>query len=76
MVNTWHNHKQSLNNEKYKNSTSLCTHVWDLKEKGATLTLKWSIIVMRKATLQTQEAARFAGRKNSKFYSTTQKTSL
>ena len=40
----WSNHKQSLNNEKYKYSTSLSTHVWDLKEKGATPTLKWSIL--------------------------------
>ena len=40
----WSNHKQSLNNLKYKNSTSLSSYVWDLKEKGSTPTLKWSII--------------------------------
>ena len=41
----WNNHKQSFHNKKYKNSTSLSSHVWDLKEKhGVTPMLKWSII--------------------------------
>lgn len=38
-------HKQSLSNKKYKNSTSLSSYVWDLKEKSnVTPTLKWSTI--------------------------------
>ena len=41
----WNNHKQSINNKKYKNSTSLSSHVWNIKEKhGVTPTLEWSII--------------------------------
>jgi len=41
----WNSHKLSLANEKYKNSTSLSSYVWDLKEKNnVTPTLKWSII--------------------------------
>lgn len=41
----WNSHKQSLTNNKYKNSTALSSYVWDLKEKhNAIATLKWSII--------------------------------
>ena len=41
----WNNHKQSINNKKYKNSTSLSAHVWEIKEKhGLTPTLTWSIV--------------------------------
>ena len=41
----FNSHKQSLNNKKYMNSTSLSSYVWDLKEKHSiTPSLKWSII--------------------------------
>jgi hypothetical protein len=41
----YNSHKQSLNNMKYKNSTSLSSYVWNLKEKNnITPSLKWSII--------------------------------
>lgn len=41
----WSSHKQSLCNEKYKNSTSLSTYVWELKENHNVVpTLKWSIV--------------------------------
>ena len=41
----FNSHKQSLNNKKYMNSTSLSSYVWDLKEnRSITPLLKWSII--------------------------------
>ena len=41
----WNSHKLSFNNNKYKNSTSLSNHIWELKEKFKTTpTLKWSIV--------------------------------
>ena len=41
----WNNHKLSFNNVKYKNSTTLSSYVWDLKEKfNINPTLTWSII--------------------------------
>ena len=41
----WNAHKLSFNNRKYKNSTTLSTHVWELKEThNVAPTLKWSIM--------------------------------
>ena len=41
----WNSHKLSINNAKYKNSTSLSTYVWELIDKfNHTPSLKWSII--------------------------------
>ena len=41
----WNSHKLSLNNTKYKNSTSLSSYVWDLKENHNIMpNLKWSIV--------------------------------
>lgn len=41
----WNSHKLSFNNAKYRNSTSLSTYVWELKEKlNIVPSLKWSII--------------------------------
>lgn len=41
----WNSHKLSINNAKYKNSTSLSTYIWELKDKfNTTPSLKWSII--------------------------------
>ena len=41
----WNNHKQSLSNRKYQNSTSLSSYVWDLKDNHNVVPhLKWSII--------------------------------
>jgi len=37
-------HKQSLTNKKYKNSTSLSSYVWELKERNVSPVLKWSIL--------------------------------
>jgi hypothetical protein len=37
-------HKQSFNNVKYKNSTTLSTYIWNLKEKNIAPSIKWSII--------------------------------
>ena len=41
----WNSHKLSFNNKKYKNSTALSTHVWELKETHDVVPiLKWSIV--------------------------------
>ena len=41
----YNSHKQSFNNKKYANSTTLLTHIWDIKENyHETPTLKWSIV--------------------------------
>ena len=41
----YNSHKQSMNNEKYANSTTLSTYVWKLKNSyKATPVLKWSIV--------------------------------
>ena len=45
----FHQHMLSLRHEKYKNSTSLSTHIWDLKEKHINFTLKWRIIAKAKS---------------------------
>ena len=42
-------HMSSLRLEKYKNSTCLSTHIWDLKEKGINYSLKWNIIAKAKS---------------------------
>ena len=40
----YNGHKQSINNKKYKNSTTLSTYVWELKDKGINPALKLSIL--------------------------------
>ena len=41
----YNSHKQSFNNKKYANSTTLSSYIWNMKEThGITPTLKWSII--------------------------------
>lgn len=44
----YNGHKQSLNNTKYKNSTTLSMHVWELKKNMITPNLKWSIVKQMK----------------------------
>ena len=38
------NHKQSLNNEHYRNSTSLSRYFWDQKENNKTPKISWEIL--------------------------------
>ena len=45
----YNGHNNSLNNVKYKNSTTLSTYVWSLKDKNIVPKLKWSIIKKVKA---------------------------
>ena len=45
----YNEHKSSINNERYKNSTTLSTYIWDMKSKGVIPTLKWSIVSQTKA---------------------------
>ena len=40
----FNSHMQSMRNAKYKNSTSLSTYVWNLKDNGIIPSLKWSIV--------------------------------
>ena len=41
----WNSHKLSLTNEKYKNSTTLSSYVWELKDRHNIVpVLKWSIV--------------------------------
>ena len=51
-------HKSSINNVKYKNSTTLSTYVWSLKEKDITPTLKWSILKRVKSYSNTSKTCR------------------
>ena len=37
-------HKTSFTQEKYKDATSLSTYIWQLKNKGADYSIKWSIV--------------------------------
>ena len=41
---SFNSHTQSMRNAKYKNSTSLSTYVWSLKDDGIIPALKWSIV--------------------------------
>ena len=45
----YNEHKSSFNNERYKNSTTLSTYIWDMKSKDVIPTLKWSIVSQTKA---------------------------
>ena len=38
------NHKQSFNNNKYRNQTELSKHIWNLKDKNKTFEIAWKII--------------------------------
>ena len=38
------NHLKSFRHERYKNETTLSTYFWDLKAKGRTPVVKWSIV--------------------------------
>ena len=37
------NHLTSMRHEKYKNSTELAKHVWELKSEGKPLTITWKV---------------------------------
>ena len=37
-------HKTSFNNQKYKNKTTLSTHIWKLKEEKTNFTTRWSLV--------------------------------
>jgi len=37
-------HNQSFKNNKYKNSTTLSTYIWSLKDQNITPTINWSIV--------------------------------
>ena len=54
----FNSHKSSINNAKYKNSTTLSTYVWTLKEKDAIPTLKWSILKRVKSYSNTSKICR------------------
>ena len=38
------NHQKSINNETYKNETTLSTHVWNERRKNREPTIKWTIL--------------------------------
>ena len=40
----WDGHKTDMRNSKYRNSTRLSIHVWDLKDANKEFDLKWKII--------------------------------
>ena len=37
-------HKTSFNNQKYRNKTTLSTHIWKLKEEETNFTTRWSLV--------------------------------
>ena len=37
-------HKTSFSHEKYREQTRLSMFIWDLKDKGADFSIKWSIV--------------------------------
>ena len=39
-----HKHNTDFRHEKYRNSTTLSQHIWNLKDKGQNYSIKWSII--------------------------------
>ena len=49
-------HNQSFNNSKYKNSTTLSTHIWSLKKQNIKPVLKWSIVKHAKAYSNTMKS--------------------
>ena len=42
-------HKTSFTHEKHKDQTRLSAHIWQLKEKGANIDIRWSIVRHAKA---------------------------
>ena len=45
LFKTRHNvHKQSLRNQKYQHSTALSKHIWELKNRGKSYEINWSIV--------------------------------
>ena len=45
----WRNHRASFNSEKSKNSTELCKHIWQLKDKNERhYNIKWKILAKAK----------------------------
>ena len=40
----FYKHRDSFKKEKMQNDTTLSTHIWKLKEKGSTFSIKWSIL--------------------------------
>ena len=38
------NHTQSFKTKKYSNETCLSTHIWNIKSRGSSYTIKWKII--------------------------------
>ena len=38
------NHLKSFRHERYKNETALSTYVWEMKQKGAEVDIKWSVL--------------------------------
>ena len=38
------NHLKSFRHERYKNETTLSTYIWQLKEKGRSPVIKWSVV--------------------------------
>ena len=38
------NHKKSLAHERYKQETALSIYAWEMKDKGATININWSIV--------------------------------
>ena len=49
-------HKQSFNNEKYKNSTTLSTYVWSLKANNILPSFKWSVVKKAKSYSNTTKS--------------------
>jgi hypothetical protein len=49
-------HKQSFNNEKYKNSTTLSTYVWSLKANNILPSFKWSVVKRAKSYSNTSKS--------------------
>ena len=44
----YRNHIKSFNNERYKNETSLSTHIWSLKTQALAYDIKWLIVQQAK----------------------------
>ena len=47
-----------MNNDKYRNSTTLSAYVWSLKDKNITPSLKWSIMKRAKSYSNTSKVCR------------------
>ena len=53
-----YNHNKSFNHEKYKNETTLSSHIWELKRKGLTYNIKWKLIKKSKSYSPSIESCR------------------